>query len=167
MTKELKGNSKRRISPTCLPGKAYGGGKGGFLKPWSRRRSKPSRLLGIFFRECLCSPLWLRAWDVALQQPRGRVVAKKPKESSMIRSPGCRSTIDDLRLLSRRVLRNLAASPERVKGEPSETFVFGGDSGDTRACEVPSWAMAGASEESKGVESLKNFERALGHVRNR
>ncbi|CAM9928826.1 unnamed protein product [Ectocarpus sp. 13 AM-2016] len=26
--------------------------------------------------------------------------------------------------------------------------------------------MAGASEESKGVESLKNFERALGHVRN-
>ncbi|CAM9562752.1 unnamed protein product, partial [Ectocarpus fasciculatus] len=48
----------------------------------------------------------------------------------------------------------------------SETFVFGGDSGDTCACGALSWAMAGASEESKGVEALKNFERALGHVRN-
>lgn len=27
--------------------------------------------------------------------------------------------------------------------------------------------MSSASEERKGVESLKNFERALGHVRNR
>lgn len=28
-------------------------------------------------------------------------------------------------------------------------------------------AMSSAREENKGVEALKNFERALGHVRNR